>query len=238
MGSTTSIQPHWRHREPKLSCTKSPPTALPWPTCYQQVVYRTIPRPLPLLPLLHAHHCIHLPCRHGRIFPKQIPFPQTSTDDYLRQAAEDIVSILTTKNASNPTLDYGSSITNTYLHMVQILQRATALPITGPTSALEPTSTPETSPTTTTPSTALPTVPAPLPRVPLSPTAPDLAPLPRGNYHPPRKIRHRRSTSSSWTASYRPVPRPKLLHPLPSHIYTATIRATKYNDNSKPRLPP
>jgi hypothetical protein len=100
-------------------------------------------------------------------FPKQVPFPKTNTDDYLRQAAEDIVSILSTKRTSNPSLTYGSPITNAYTHIAQILRRATT-----PPSAPAP-------PTLPAP---LPRVPAPLPRVPearpqAAPAAP--APLPR-----------------------------------------------------------
>ena len=58
-------------------------------------------------------------------FPQKNPFPKVSTDDYLRQAATDIAHILRQPQKSIPTLTYGTPVTNAYVHLAQILKRAT-----------------------------------------------------------------------------------------------------------------
>jgi hypothetical protein len=81
------------------------------------------------------------------LFPKQIPFPQVTTNDYLQQAAADIISILTTKPSITPSLAYNDETKNALFKIAQLLGW----------SALPPTA---------------PDIPSPLPRVPTLPTVP------------------------------------------------------------------
>ena len=60
--------------------------------------------------------------------PNSTPFPKVSTYDYLRQAANDLVNILKAPQQNIPTLTYGSPTTNAYIHLAQILMRATEKP--------------------------------------------------------------------------------------------------------------
>ena len=69
-----------------------------------------------------------------QFFPAATPFPQVTTDDYLRQAAADILAILQEPQKSIPSLEYGSATTNAYIQLAQILKRATKQP----TPAAEP----------------------------------------------------------------------------------------------------
>ena len=64
-------------------------------------------------------------CRHCRIFSRKIPFPKVSTDNYLRQAATDLVHILQQAQPTISTLTYGTPVTNAYIQLAQILKRAT-----------------------------------------------------------------------------------------------------------------
>ena len=61
-------------------------------------------------------------------FPQQIPFPTATADQYLRQAATDMLAILQTPEKKIPNLTYGSAITNAYTQVTQIIKRATAQP--------------------------------------------------------------------------------------------------------------
>ena len=57
--------------------------------------------------------------------PKVVPFPKISTDDFLRQAATDIITILTEPPSSTyPTLEAGDSTHNTLLKIAETLKRA------------------------------------------------------------------------------------------------------------------
>jgi hypothetical protein len=90
-------------------------------------------------------------------FPHKVPFPKVSTDEYLRQTATDMLTLIQgTATHPIPSLTYGSSITNAYIQIAQILKRATASP---------------------TPAEPLP--PAPELRVPIitAPPAPDPTPI-------------------------------------------------------------
>jgi hypothetical protein len=62
-------------------------------------------------------------------FPKTIPFPKVTTDDYLRQAATDIISILTTKPAIIPSLAYGDDTKNALFKIATLLGRSTLPPL-------------------------------------------------------------------------------------------------------------
>ena len=61
-------------------------------------------------------------------FPVVNPIPSIITDDYLRQAAEDILYILKKPQKTIPSLTYGNEISNTYIHLVQIFKIATRPP--------------------------------------------------------------------------------------------------------------
>ena len=69
-------------------------------------------------------------------FIQHKPFPTATFEQYLHQAAIDILDILQPPEI-NPSLKYSSSITNTYIQVDQILKRAT----TQPTLTPAPTST-------------------------------------------------------------------------------------------------
>ena len=60
--------------------------------------------------------------------PTSTPFPKVSTDDYLHQAANDLVNILKAPQQNIPTLTYGSPTTNAYTHLAQILKRSIEKP--------------------------------------------------------------------------------------------------------------
>ena len=66
-------------------------------------------------------------------FPTTAPFPRVSTDDYLRQAATDLVDILRAPKNNIPSLTYGSPTTNAYIHLAQILKRSATPPTPVPT---------------------------------------------------------------------------------------------------------
>ena len=108
--------------------------------------------------------------RHERIadtvtfFPKVIPFPAVTLDDFLRQAASDIISIL--KNPSTlPALECGNSTKNAIVKIAELFHRAEIIP-DAPTPPSSPTS----------PTPLLET--AALPRVPIqSPVTPTVAPV-------------------------------------------------------------
>ena len=67
-------------------------------------------------------------------FPNYFNFPKVTDSTYLRQAAEDIISILSNKHATSlhPSLSFGSPILNSYLQVAHILQLAVQTPPTPP----------------------------------------------------------------------------------------------------------
>ena len=93
----------------------------------------------------YIFHCCYLPqSNRDRIaitvawFPQNIPTPQVSTEDYLRQTASDMLHILKTKDDTNSsTLKFGTLIINAFRHIAQILKRATHPP---PAPVIEPSS--------------------------------------------------------------------------------------------------
>jgi hypothetical protein len=58
-------------------------------------------------------------------FPETIPFPSISTEDYLKQAAGDILTILRNPPAALPSLSYGDATKNALVQIAQLLGRAT-----------------------------------------------------------------------------------------------------------------
>ena len=69
-------------------------------------------------------------------FPHAIKFPKVSNDDYLKQTATDMLTLLKEKRKQNKTLTYGDPIRNAYAEIAQILTRATEPPPLPP--AVEP----------------------------------------------------------------------------------------------------
>jgi hypothetical protein len=59
-----------------------------------------------------------------QFFPKQIPFPTTSTEDYLKQAASDILAILQKPPTTLPYLAYGDATNNAIVAIATLLGRA------------------------------------------------------------------------------------------------------------------
>jgi hypothetical protein len=59
-------------------------------------------------------------------FPEKISFPTFTTDDYLKQTAEDMLHLLQTPRTTSatPTLAFGSPILNSYQQIAEILRRA------------------------------------------------------------------------------------------------------------------
>ena len=88
-------------------------------------------------PSLHHYRCLkcYLPSTGGtrdadtvQFFPKQIPFPQISTEDYLLQAATDILTVLKNPPPSLPSLTFGDATRNAIDHLARLLQRAVKRP--------------------------------------------------------------------------------------------------------------
>ena len=61
--------------------------------------------------------------RNSDIFPKKIHFPETSVDDFLKQAAFDIISILTNppNTSTCPSLRAGDATRNALLDLAKLL---------------------------------------------------------------------------------------------------------------------
>jgi hypothetical protein len=64
-----------------------------------------------------------------KFFPKTVPFPNISTEDYLKQAASDILSILQKSPTTLPYLVYGDATNNTIVQIAKLLGRAEAPPV-------------------------------------------------------------------------------------------------------------
>jgi hypothetical protein len=63
-----------------------------------------------------------------KFFPKNIPFPNISTADYLKQAATDIIALLTEPSSNLPYLQYSDATNNALVQIALLLGRATSLP--------------------------------------------------------------------------------------------------------------
>jgi hypothetical protein len=61
-----------------------------------------------------------------RFFPNTVPFPNISTEDYLKQAASDILSILRKSPSTLPYLAYGDATNNAIVQIATLLGRAAA----------------------------------------------------------------------------------------------------------------
>ena len=56
------------------------------------------------------------------LYPQQIPFPNTSLDTYLKQAASDIIEILQNQKQNIPKLGYGNETPNAFINISKVLQ--------------------------------------------------------------------------------------------------------------------
>jgi hypothetical protein len=67
-------------------------------------------------------------------FPHTVPFPTVTNDDYLRQTADDMLSLLQSKRTHQSPLAFGSTTRNAFIQIAQLLRRATQPPATAPVS--------------------------------------------------------------------------------------------------------
>ena len=71
--------------------------------------------------------------------PKKINFPEVTAEDFLKQAASDIITILTTPQSSPiPSLEAGNKTKNALLQLAQILNRAFVPSASPPTTKPDP----------------------------------------------------------------------------------------------------
>ena len=134
-------------------------------------------------PAMEHYRCLdcYIPSTHStriadtvELIPSFIPIPKTSTEDYLRQSVDDILSIISSPTTNIPSLKFGSNTTNAIKQIAQVLHRA--LPLPPPIKIpQEPTVIPTTSPPQlTSPPVQVPRVvlpPASVPRVVLPTTS-------------------------------------------------------------------
>ena len=146
-------------------------------------------------------------------FPQAVPFPNVTADQYLRQAATDILAILQSPEQNIPSLSYGSALTNAYIQVAQILKRATLQP--------EPKNSPATTlPTQITPTAAPPRVPKNLHPTPPRVQPKDPAPTPRVADLPP-----------TLPIKKNPLPISKLVQKITTRLHDPYFKR-------KPALPP
>jgi hypothetical protein len=136
-----------------------------------------------------------------QFFPKAIPFPKITNDDYLTQAAGDIISILQSKPSPLPTLQYGDATKNALVAIAKLLGRAAPPPAILPRVPDPPLPTP---------------VPA-LPRVhklPNPTSTPSLTTKPTRSTPAPPLLQRHKAPVRSQTQQSRPVPKLKVpAHP-------------------------
>jgi hypothetical protein len=65
-------------------------------------------------------------------FPHTVPFPKVDTDDYLRQTANNMLSLLHSRKEHQSPLAFRSTTKNVFIQIAQILRRANRLPIPPP----------------------------------------------------------------------------------------------------------
>ena len=61
-------------------------------------------------------------------FPHQLPLPETTTTDFLRKAALDILTLLKHHQEYLPSLSNGDSITTVYAEFAKLLHRDEVVP--------------------------------------------------------------------------------------------------------------
>ena len=94
-------------------------------------------------------------------FSKDIPFPKTTSEDYLLQSASDILTILKSPPTSLPYLQYGDSTKNALVKLSHLIKSA----VEHPRLQSEHTPAISTPPIVTTLSIVVPPPLSPLPRV-------------------------------------------------------------------------
>jgi hypothetical protein len=105
-----------------------------------------------------------------KFFPHQIPFPSTTTTDYLHQAANDILALLKDPPKSSlPSLESGCATNNALTKIATLLQRATKMPAPIQPEPQSPSSISPTAPVPRVEQTKLPS-PQSSPATPITPT--------------------------------------------------------------------
>ena len=99
-------------------------------------------------PALNHYRCVtcYFPCtRTTRVcktvtfIPHEIPIPQVTLTDHLKQAATDIVTLLTNPPSSTtPSLRAGDPVQNALLDIAEQLKRVEPIPTTNPEDASPP----------------------------------------------------------------------------------------------------
>ena len=107
-------------------------------------------------PSMHHYRCVqcYFPrtktprdCDTVTFFPTHVPFPEIKLDDFLRQAATDIITILTSPpSTTTPSLEAGDPVRNALLTLATQLKRIQPMPITAPSTP--PATSPRVQPTT------------------------------------------------------------------------------------------
>ena len=88
---------------------------------------------LPICKLLSPHTHSEHDVDTVTFTPTVVPFPQVTTNDFIKQAALDIVSILTNPLLSTSiTLETGDDVKNALLKIAEILQRIELTPALPP----------------------------------------------------------------------------------------------------------
>jgi hypothetical protein len=91
---------------------------------------------------MEHYHCVkcYIP-NTGRVrdvdtlefFPKQFPFPAVTTEDYLKQAVADILSLLKNQSSALPSLEYDAATENVLVQIATLLGRVATPPPEIPT---------------------------------------------------------------------------------------------------------
>ena len=146
-----------------------------------------------------------------QFFPSTTKIPSVSTEDYLKQAATDIISVLQNPPSSIPSLQFGDPTKNALISIARLLNRAEPdpAPVLSPASAATPT--PRTTPTPTptliaTPQAVLPRVQPQVQSLPVKPLprvqpAPLSSPAPHPSMKSPKKTPNVHSFSTKATSS-------------------------------------
>jgi hypothetical protein len=71
-------------------------------------------------------------------FPKTIPFPTTTTEDYLIQSTQDIIQLLKEPPKNLPFLQYGNETKNALIQISEIVQKAVSKPKMSPIIPVTP----------------------------------------------------------------------------------------------------
>ena len=84
---------------------------------------------LPLCWMLLPTHKANQRLWHSHIFPTNVPFPHVKVVDFLKQAATDIITILTSPpSTTTPSLEAGDPVRNALLTLATQLHRIDTIP--------------------------------------------------------------------------------------------------------------